>query len=167
MPNHRRPAVQITVDAQADFADYIRQCARRFNKTNFFIPGEIVSGNAFGAIYLGRGKEPAMAVKNATDAIQLTTESTRGNDSLFVRAEGKSAFDAACFHYSTYRALTRHLGMDGDLGADGETPVDFIDAWNGFIRTNDLINANTGVFDPRHMYGAQNQVRMVVIAHCC
>ena len=47
--------------------------------------------------------------------------------------------------------------MDGDLGADGETPVDFVDAWNDFIRTNDLINPNTGVFDPRHMYGAQNQ----------
>lgn len=23
--------------------------------------------------------------------------------------------------------------------------------------TNDMINANTGIFDPRHMYGAQNQ----------
>ena len=100
-----------------------------------------------------------MAVNDTTQAIQLTTESARSNTSLFLRAEGKNAFDAACFHYSTYRALTRFLGMDGDLGADGETPVDFIDAWNDFIRTNDLINPNTGVFDPRHMYGAQNQVR--------
>ena len=47
--------------------------------------------------------------------------------------------------------------MDGDLGAKGETPTDFIVAWNDFIKTNDLINPNTGVFDPRHMYGAQNQ----------
>ena len=47
--------------------------------------------------------------------------------------------------------------MDGDLGAKGETPTDFVIAWNDFIRTNDLINPNTGVFDPRHMYGAQNQ----------
>ena len=99
-----------------------------------------------------------MAVNDTTEAIQFTTESSRSGNTL-LRAEGKNAFDSACFHYSTYRALTRFLGMDGDLGADGETPVDFIDAWNDFIRTNDLINANTGVFDPRHMYGAQNQVR--------
>jgi len=47
--------------------------------------------------------------------------------------------------------------MDGDLGAKGETPTDFVVAWNAFIRTNDMINPNTGVFDPRHMYGAHNQ----------
>ena len=146
---------QITVDAQGEFADYIRQCARRFGKQNFFIPGEIVSGNAFGAIYLGRGKEPGQAVNDTTKAVQQMTNTT--DDSLFLRGKGKNAFDAACFHYSTYRALTRFLGMDGDLGAKGETPTDFIDAWNDFIKTNDLINANTGVFDPRHMYGAQNQ----------
>ena len=48
---------QITVDAQGEFADHIRQCAASLGKSNFFIPGEIVSGNAFGAVYLGRGKE--------------------------------------------------------------------------------------------------------------
>ena len=47
--------------------------------------------------------------------------------------------------------------MDGNLGAVGETPTDFIAAWNAFIQTNDMINANTGQFDPRHMYGAHNQ----------
>ena len=146
---------QITVDAQGEFADFIRQCAARFGKKNFFIPGEIVSGNAFGAIYLGRGKEPSMAVNDTNKAVQLTTDTAA--DDLFIRAKGKNAFDAACFHYSTYRAMTRFLGMDGDLGAKGETPADFILAWNDFIRTNDLINPNTGVFDPRHMYGAQNQ----------
>lgn len=51
---------QITVDAQGEFSDFIRQCAARFRKKNFFIPGEIVSGNNFGAVYLGRGKEPSM-----------------------------------------------------------------------------------------------------------
>lgn len=51
---------QITVDAQGEFSDHIRKCAARFGKKNFFITGEIVSGNAFGAVYLGRGKEPSM-----------------------------------------------------------------------------------------------------------
>ena len=146
---------QITVDSQGEFADFIRQCARRFGKKNFFIPGEIVSGNAFGAIYLGRGKEPGQAVNDTNKAIQLTTDTS--DDSLYLRGKGKNAFDGACFHYSTYRALTRFLSMDGDLGARGETPTDFVEAWNDFIKTNDFINANTGVFDPRHMYGAQNQ----------
>lgn len=96
-----------------------------------------------------------MAVNDTDKAVRLTTNSSER--SLFIRDEGKQAFDAACFHYSTYRAMTRFLGMDGDLGATGETPVDFVEAWNDFIKTNDLINANTGIFDPRHMYGAQNQ----------
>ncbi|KAG8525784.1 uncharacterized protein KY384_000544 [Bacidia gigantensis] len=146
---------QITVDAQGDFADATRRCAKRFNKSNFFIPGEIVSGNAFGSVYLGRGKTPEMAVNDTDKAIRLTTDAA--SDSLFTRAKGKNAFDAACFHYSTYRALLRFLGMDGNIGANSETPVDFVDAWNDFIKTNDFINANTGNFDPRHMFGAQNQ----------
>lgn len=29
--------------------------------------------------------------------------------------------------------------------------------WNTFVLSNDLINANTGVFDPRHMMGVTNQ----------
>lgn len=94
-------------------------------------------------------------MNDTNKAVQLTTDTA--DDSLFIRTKGKNAFDAACFHYSTYRALTRFLGMDGDLGAKAESPTDFINAWNDFIKTNDLINPNTGLFDPRHMYGAQNQ----------
>ena len=146
---------QITVDAAGEFADSIRQCARRYGKENFFIPGEIVSGNAFGAVYLGRGKEPGQALNDTNQAVQLTTDTM--DDSLYLRAKGKNAFDSACFHYSTYRSLIRLLGMDGDLGAQGESSVDFIEAWQEFIKTNDFVNANTGDFDPRHMYGAQNQ----------
>ena len=123
--------------------------------SDLFSLGEIVSGNAFGAVYLGRGKEPSMMVNDTTKAVQMTT--SNADNSLFIRDVGQNAFDAACFHYSTYRALTRFLGMDGHLGAVGETPTDFIEAWNDFIKTNDLINPSTGVFDPRHMYGAQNQ----------
>lgn len=119
---------QITVDAQGEFADHIRQCARSLGKRNFFISGEIVSGrlfnseislssmcadrnvtgNAFGAVYLGRGKEPSMAVSDAETAVHLTTDNA--NASLFIRGEGKQAFDAACFHYSTYRSLTQFMG---------------------------------------------------------
>ena len=32
-----------------------------------------------------------------------------------------------------------------------------MEQWNRFLTTNDLVNANTGQFDPRHMYGMTNQ----------
>lgn len=99
---------QITVDAQGEFADHIRQCAKSFGKNNFFIPGEIVSGNAFGADYLGRGKTPDMMVDDTTKAVLMTTNNSQSSG--FIRDVGKNAFDSACFHYSTYRSLTRFLG---------------------------------------------------------
>ena len=64
---------EIMVDAQGEFADYIRQCAVALGKKNFFISGEIVSGNAFGAIYLGRGKEPSMVLVDAKKSIACST----------------------------------------------------------------------------------------------
>ncbi len=50
-----------------------------------------------------------MAVNDTDKAIRVTTNTS--DSSLFIRGEGKQAFDAACFHYSTYRALTKFLGM--------------------------------------------------------
>lgn len=47
--------------------------------------------------------------------------------------------------------------MSGNLEAGYDAPTNWVDQWNTFILTNDLINANTGVFDPRHMYGVTNQ----------
>lgn len=99
---------QITVDAQGEFADHIRKCAKSFGKNNFFIPGEIVSGNAFGADYLGRGKTPDMMVNDTTKAVMMTTNNSQSSG--FIRDVGKNAFDSACFHYSIYRSLTRFLG---------------------------------------------------------
>ena len=49
------------------------------------------------------------------------------------------------------------LRLDGQFAADGDPPVDWIDFWQTIMQTNDLINANTGAFDPRHMYGVTNQ----------
>ena len=47
--------------------------------------------------------------------------------------------------------------LDGQFAADGDPPVDWVDFWETIIQTNDLTNANTGSFDPRHMYGVTNQ----------
>lgn len=147
-------AMQVTVDAQGNFSAYQRDCAKKVGKTNFFIPGEIVNGNANGAIYLGRGKEPSMRKSNFNDAI-VRPKSVNNSD--YIRAEGHQALDASAFHYSTYRALMRFLGLDGNLLASNDASVNFQEQWKTFVLTNDMANAYTGEFDPRHMYGVSNQ----------
>jgi len=152
-------ATQVTVDAQGAFGDYIRQCAAKHGKNNFFMPGEITGGNTFGSIYLGRGRlaDPAMQPPNLTAAVQLTNHS---DDKYYIRDHGQNALDAAAFHYSVYRSLTRFLGMDGNLAAGYDVPLNWVDSWNTMLITNDLVNPNPGGpggFDPRHMYGVTNQ----------
>ena len=67
----------------------------------------------------------------------------------YIRHTDNSALDAAAFHYTVYRALTRFLGMDGSFEAKGDPPVNFVETWNALMQTNDMVNANTGTFDPR------------------
>ncbi|EKV15560.1 Glycosyl transferase, family 1 [Penicillium digitatum] len=145
---------QATVDALGDMSAAYRECAREVGKENFFITGEITGGNDFGSIYLGRGRQRNQWPENSAATLKLTNESAA---QYFLREAGHEAIDSAAFHYTTYRALTRFLGMDGQLSAGYDAPNDWVDGWDYMLRSNDLINANTGKFDPRHMYGATNQ----------
>ncbi|KAL4807069.1 hypothetical protein BDV18DRAFT_136820 [Aspergillus unguis] len=147
-------ATQATVDALGDMSSAYRECAREVGKENFFLPGEITGGNNFGSIYLGRGRQPDQYPNSSLTSMALNN---RSDDQYFIRDDGLQALDSAAFHYSIYRSLTRFLGLDGNLAAGYDTPVDWTDSWNVMVLTNDLINANTGKFDPRHMYGATNQ----------
>ena len=147
-------ATQSTVDAMGSMNDAMRTCARRFGKQNFFTPGEITGGNVFGSIFLGRGRQPDMAPENLTVAATMTNNSA---DKYFIRDPEHGALDAAAFHYTVYRTLTRFLGMDGNLEAGYDSPRNFVDMWNNFLVTNDFVNPNTGEVDPRHMYGVTNQ----------
>ncbi|KAF5863173.1 Cell wall alpha-1,3-glucan synthase ags1 [Aspergillus alliaceus] len=147
-------ATQATVDALGDMSQAYRECARSVGKNNFFIPGEITGGNNFGSIYLGRGRQPNQYPDSSLASMNMTNSS---DHQYFLREDGLQALDSAAFHYSVYRTLTRFLGMDGNLAAGYDTPLDWTDAWNIMVMTNDMINANTGKFDPRHMYGATNQ----------
>ena len=135
------------------WSDAMRKCAGRYNKQNFYIPGEIVAGNSFGAVYIGRGMEPEMATDNLTEIVTTDNTTTRP----YIRNLQNAALDAAAFHYTVYRGLTRFLGMDGIYEAEGDPPVNFIETWNGILQTNDMSNAYTGAFDPRHMFGVTNQ----------
>lgn len=147
-------ATQATVDALGEMSLAYRECARAVGKENFFIAGEITGGNTFGSIYLGRGRQPNQYPSTTTQAMAMTNES---DSQWFLREVGHEAIDGAAFHYSTYRALTRFLGMDGQLSAGYDVPIDWVNAWNEMLTSNDLVNANTGKFDPRHMFGATNQ----------
>src|SRR5271169_6633524 len=53
--------------------------------------------------------------------------------------------------------LLTSYSIDGLYAALSDTPVNWVDAWQEIVRTNDLVNTNTGSFDPRHMYGVVNQ----------
>lgn len=146
-------ATQVTVDAQGDFGNYMRKCAAKNNKKNFFMPGEITGGNTFGSIYLGRGREPGQIpndgkFKDNFTAVLLMDGS---EDKYFLREDGKQALDAAAFHYSIYRNLVRFLGMDGNLTAGFDVPIDFVDTWNTILTTNDMINPTSKKFDPRYV----------------
>ena len=147
-------ALQVTIDSQGHWSNSMRECARKYNKDNFYIPGEIVAGNTFGSVYIGRGMTPEDKVTNITEVV-TTTNTTTGRS--YIRDYEHSALDAAAFHYSLYRGLTRFLGMDGTFEAEGDPPVNFIEMWNVLLQTNDMTNANTGEFDPRHMLGVTNQ----------
>lgn len=147
-------AIQATVDALGDISSAYRDCARRFGKHNIFLPGEITSGNTLGSVFLGRGRQPNMLPDTLEKAFMLNNDS---DSKFFMRDKNKQAIDGAAFHYSIYRSLTRFLGMDGNLAAGYDVPINWTEAWYNMVLTNDLINANTGKFDPRHMYGATNQ----------
>lgn len=144
-------ALQTTIDSNAEWSQYVRECAKGYGKDNFLITGESIGEMPFGAVYFGRGKQPDMAFDNLTEA-QLASDTT--NSSTYIREFGLSALDGEAFHYPTYGALTRFLGLDGEIGLTG---IDFVNLWHTMLSTNDMVNAATGKFDPRHMYGVTNQ----------
>ena len=120
------------------------------------MPGEITGGNKFASIYLGSGRQPDQVPENITRAVTLTADS---DERFFLRAHGKQALDGAAFHYSMYQLLTRFLGPVGSTAAVYDPPVNFVNAWNTLVTTNDMVNAETGEIDPRHMYEVTSHVR--------
>ncbi|KAF1817463.1 putative alpha-1,3-glucan synthase [Eremomyces bilateralis CBS 781.70] len=145
-------ALTITLDAQAEWSKRMRECAAEVGKTNFLITGEIVAGNALAALYLGRGKEPQMAYREVEDAFLADNDTD-----LATNIRDISAMDSATFHYSVYRSLTRFLGIDGVYGAQMDIAINWAKGWQDILKTNDMINTNTGKFDPLHLYGTTNQ----------
>jgi alpha-1,3-glucan synthase len=81
---------------------------------------------------------------------------TESDNQYFLRQQNSNGLDGYAFHYSIYRALTRFLGMDGNLAVAYDLDTNFITAWNEMFVNNDFLNPNTGQFDPKHLFGASN-----------
>ncbi|KAG6879976.1 hypothetical protein C0992_008569 [Termitomyces sp. T32_za158] len=137
-------STQVTVDALASWANSTRQCAYQLGKKNFLITGEVTGGDTFGAIYM-QLPPGFLAAANVTPS-----------DVYFLRERDLGALDGVAFHYSIYRALTRFLGMDGNLQVAYDVDTNFVTAWNQMFVNDDFLNAITGSVDPRHMYGTSN-----------
>ncbi|KKY35779.1 putative glycosyltransferase family 5 protein [Diaporthe ampelina] len=142
-------AAQVTVDAQGNFSAAMRDCAAKVGKENFFLPGELTPGNTLSSIYYGRGRQPDRQPEDLPTAMNLTGK--QDEDKFFLREKGQNALDSAAFHYSVYHYLTRFLGMSGNLEAGYDLPLDWVNATNQMILTNDMVNPNSGKFDPRHI----------------
>jgi alpha-1,3-glucan synthase len=145
-------ATQVTLDALADWTTATHACAKAVGKNNFFIPGEVTGGDRFGSLYLGRGRTVTQHPPGFIAASEVTPDQAQ----FFLRDKQHIALDAVAFHYSIYRSLTRFLGMDGNLQVAYDIDVNFVTAWNQMFVNNDFLNKETGVVDPRHMYGVSN-----------
>ncbi|KAG8940827.1 Cell wall alpha-1,3-glucan synthase ags1 [Tulasnella sp. 424] len=145
-------ATQVTLEALSQWTTHTHQCAAAVGKNNFFIPGEVTGGNGFGSLYYGRGRMPTQLPAGFTEASQVKPTDSQ----YFLRDVGQISLDAVAFHYSIYRGLSRFLGMDGNLQVAYDVDVNFVSAWNQIFIDNDMINYNTGVIDPKHMYGMTN-----------
>ncbi|KAL8913208.1 MAG: hypothetical protein Q9171_001918 [Xanthocarpia ochracea] len=119
----------------------------------------------------GQGNEPSMAESDTAIAVMTTEKSS--DPSKYIREKSKIGFGSVALHYSIYRSLKRFLGsvlilssrdsaytgdrLDGSIEARPDAPLDIVEAYNTFTLTNDLSNTDSGLFDPRHIYGTENQ----------
>jgi len=100
----------------------------------------------------GRGRTPTQLPPGFVAAANLTAT----QDEFFLREAPLNGLDAVAFHYSFYRAMSRFLGMDGNLQVAYDVDVNFVTAWNQMFVDNDFLSPATGKIDPRHMYGSSN-----------
>ncbi|PLW45220.1 hypothetical protein PCASD_04029 [Puccinia coronata f. sp. avenae] len=147
-------ATQQSLEFMGRWGGALRSCAKELGKTNFFITGEISDANTFGSLYIGRGRQPTHYANLDFDTAALVSANQSEN---FMRPAGENALDSAAFHYSIYRSLTRFLGMDGELDSPFDVPVNWVEAWRKIVVTNDFLNQETQLVDPRHLYGTTNQ----------
>lgn len=144
-------ALQMTADGLADFSTFQRRCARRYGKENFLIVGELVGKKPLVALTTGRGKEPEQYWHNTTEAM---TASNTSSAQHFVRDNDHTSIDGSSFSYDIYFSLSQFLGLDGDYPKGS---VDFVSLWEDLLVQTDMVNVNTGAFDPRHGFGTTNQ----------
>lgn len=144
-------AVQMTADGLADFSRAQRECARNLGKDNFLVLGELLERRPLINMYIGRGKEPHQHWRTPAEAMTASNES---DWTEFIRDSELASLDGSSFSYEVYYGLVELLGLDGKYK---KTSIDFVQLWEDYLLQADMINPNTGLFDPRHGYGTTNQ----------
>ena len=94
--------------------------------------------------------------ENYPEDFGTAVNATLDDSDYFLRDAPLNALDGVAFHYSTHRAITRFMGLDGQLTAAYDTDVNFANQWNELMVHNDFLNPATGDLDPRHLYGTSN-----------
>ncbi|KAG2151025.1 glycoside hydrolase family 13/glycosyltransferase family 5 protein [Suillus bovinus] len=145
-------STQLTVDGLTAWASATRACASNLGKKNFYITGEVTGGDTFGSLYLGRGRTPAMPHPGFLQATNLTGSESQ----YFLRPQSSNGLDGYAFHYSIYRSLIRFLGVANSLVVTSDLDANFITAWNQMFVNDDFLNPNTGLADPKHLFGTSN-----------
>ncbi|KAG1859045.1 glycoside hydrolase family 13/glycosyltransferase family 5 protein [Suillus tomentosus] len=145
-------STQLTVDGLTAWASATRACATNLGKKNFYITGEVTGGDTFGSLYLGRGRTPTILPPRFLQSANLT----ESENQYFLRPQSSNGLDGYAFHYSLYRSLIHFLGVDDKLVVTSDLNTNFITAWNQMLVTNDFLNPNTGLADPKHLFGTSN-----------
>ncbi|KAJ3284167.1 Cell wall alpha-1,3-glucan synthase ags1, partial [Borealophlyctis nickersoniae] len=146
-------STQMTNIFLTKFTPHVRACARKLGKTNFLVTGEITAGETFGALFIGRGRQPDKRPATPEEAMNRSALTPQN----FLWSEGKSSMDSQAFHYSIYRNMLRFLRLDSNDRARFDLSTDLVPAWHEILVNDDMWNLETGQFDPRHMFGVTNQ----------
>ncbi|KAG1788869.1 glycoside hydrolase superfamily [Suillus plorans] len=125
-------STQLTINGLTAWASATCACATNLGKKNFYITSEVTGGDTFGSLYLGCGHTLTILPPW-----------------IFPLSNG---LDGYVFHYSIYRSLIRFLGVDDKLVLTSDLNTNFITAWNQMLVTNDFLNPDTGLADPKHLF---------------
>ncbi|KAJ3350440.1 Cell wall alpha-1,3-glucan synthase ags1 [Entophlyctis luteolus] len=109
------------------------------------------------AVFFGRGKQPNQMALNRT---MWYEEQAQNNTSMaplnsankpqpYIYSTGMEMVDSSSFHYPVYYAIIAALLTD-------PFNADVLGAYYQSVYSDDLVNANTGNLDVRHIFGVSN-----------
>ncbi|KAJ1566559.1 hypothetical protein HK405_009324, partial [Cladochytrium tenue] len=151
------------IDKGSQFSTYfysqwspqVRECAKKFNKNNFWITSEMTTEDTHKtAVYYGRGRQPNQFAESVDDVFQQVvgnySSAPTFNGSLrpFIYGSGVTMVDSSNYHYPIYFAVCYQLM--------GNQQTDVIYNYQAALMADDMYNPTTGQLDVRHVLGITN-----------